>query len=99
MLVLTFEFSGENLVPKPASKREETGEQFSTSDKNNRGRFHQYIYMSSKLSFGRPQTQMCQVKKRDDLIHKENKLEVGGIPVHPGHMAAMQGLKLSKKKK
>ena len=34
---------------------------------------------------------MCQVKKRDDLIHKENKLEVGGIPVHPGHMAAMQG--------
>ena len=34
---------------------------------------------------------MFQVKKRDDLIHKENKLEVGGIPVHPGHMAAMQG--------
>ena len=32
-----------------------------------------------------------QVKKRDELIHKENKLEVGGIPVHPGHMAAMQG--------
>ena len=32
-----------------------------------------------------------QVKKRDELIHKENKLEVGGIQVHPGHMAAMQG--------
>jgi len=36
-----------------------------------------------------------QVKKRDDLIHKENKLEVGGIPVHPGHMAAMQGFTLA----
>merc|ERR550539_1501743 len=35
-----------------------------------------------------------QVKKRDDLIHKENKLEVGEIPVHPGHMAAMQGFTL-----
>ena len=34
---------------------------------------------------------MFQVKKRDDLIHKENKLEVGGIAVHPSHMAAMQG--------
>ena len=34
---------------------------------------------------------VMQVKKRDELIHKENKLEVGGIPVHPGHMAAMQG--------
>ena len=32
-----------------------------------------------------------QVKKRDELIHKESKLEVGGIQVHPGHMAAMQG--------
>ena len=39
-----------------------------------------------------------QVKKRDELIHKENKLEVGGIPVHPGHMAAMQG-KCDKKSK
>ena len=40
---------------------------------------------------------MSQVKKRDDLIHKENKLEVGGIPVHPGHMAAMQGEEKVKK--
>ena len=31
-LVLRFEFSGENLVPKPASKREKTGEKLSTSD-------------------------------------------------------------------
>ena len=31
------------------------------------------------------------MKKRDELIHKESKLEVGGIQVHPGHMAAMQG--------
>jgi len=36
-----------------------------------------------------------QVKKRDDLIHKENKLEVGGIAVHPSHMAAMQGFSLA----
>ena len=42
---------------------------------------------------------MSQVKKRDDLIHKENKLEVGGIPVHPGHMAAMQGEKKWEKKR
>ena len=42
---------------------------------------------------------MSQVKKRDDLIHKENKLEVGGIPVHPGHMAAMQGEEKVKKYK
>merc|ERR1719414_2036963 len=36
-----------------------------------------------------------QVKKRDELIHKESKLEVGGIQVHPGHMAAMQGFTLA----
>ena len=52
------------------------------------------------LSFtnGPSKLQMSQVKKRDDLIHKENKLEVGGIPVHPGHMAAMQGEEKVRKK-
>ena len=37
-----------------------------------------------------------QVKKREELIHKD-KIEVAGIAVHPGHVAAMSGkeIKLS----
>ena len=31
-----------------------------------------------------------QVKKREELIHKD-KIEVAGIAVHPGHVAAMSG--------
>ena len=31
-----------------------------------------------------------QVKKRDELITKD-KIDVGGISVHPSHMAAMSG--------
>ena len=56
------------------------------------GRFRQTFFdLQNYLVAILRQTDMSQVKKRDDLIHKENKLEVGGIPVHPGHMAAMQG--------
>ena len=32
-----------------------------------------------------------QVKKRDELMTKD-KIDVGGISVHPSHMAAMSGI-------